>query len=51
VTFAVSEPEGNPQTSPSNPATRVTVTLPEPLGSRALLDGSTLPPREPVEQP
>jgi len=29
----------------------VTVTLPEPLGTRTLLDGSTLPPREPVAQP
>ena len=51
VTFAVREPGGNAQTCQSNPATRVTVTLPEPLGNRTLLDGSTLPPREPVEEP
>ena len=51
VTFAVREPGGNTQTCQGSPATRVTVTLREPLGSRTLLDGSTLPPREPVEEP
>jgi hypothetical protein len=47
VTFAV-RPLGGLQTCPSNPATRVTVDLGEPLGTRTLLDGGTLPPREPV---
>ncbi len=49
VTFAV-RPQGGTegQTCQGNPSTRVTVTLPEPLGGRALLDGSTLPPRQPV---
>jgi hypothetical protein len=52
VTFAVREPDGRfTQTCQSNPATRVTVTLPEPLLGRALLDGSTLPPRAPVAEP
>lgn len=53
VTFAVREPANNnlTQTCQGNPATRVTVTLPEPLGTRTLLDGSTLPAREPVEEP
>jgi hypothetical protein len=51
VTFAVREPGGETQICQGNPATRVTVTLPEPLGTRNLLDGSTLPPREPVEAP
>jgi hypothetical protein len=47
VTFAV-HPLAGVQTCPSNPATRVTVDLGEPLGTRTLLDGGTLPPREPV---
>ena len=53
VTFAVREPSDNnlTRTCQGNPATRVTVTLPEPLGSRTLLDGSTLPPRAPVAEP
>jgi hypothetical protein len=51
VTFAVRALGGGAQTCQGNPATRVTVTLPEPLGSRTLLDGSTLPPREPVAEP
>ena len=48
VTFAVRPLEGDAFTCQSNPPTRVTVTLPEPLGDRRLLDGSTLPPREPI---
>jgi hypothetical protein len=48
VTFAVRSLEGD-QNCPSNPASRVTVDLGEPLGNRTLLDGGTLPPREPVE--
>ena len=36
---------GGDQTCPGNPSTRVTVTLPEPLGDRQLVDGSTTPPR------
>ena len=47
VTFAVRPLEGV-QTCPSNPASRVTVDLGEALGTRSLLDGGTLPPREPV---
>ena len=48
VTFAVRPLEGG-QNCPSNPASRVTVDLGEPLGNRTLRDGGTLPPREPVE--
>jgi hypothetical protein len=51
VTFAVRPLGGDVQTCQGNPATRATVTLPEPLGDRRLLDGSTLPPREPVPEP
>jgi hypothetical protein len=51
VTFAVRPLGGMSQTCQGNPATRITVTLPEPLGTRTLLDGSTLPPREPVAEP
>ena len=47
VTFAVRPLEGD-QNCPSNPASRVTVDLGEPLGNGTLLDGGTLPPREPV---
>ncbi|HEX5828321.1 MAG TPA: hypothetical protein VFY23_12410 [Candidatus Limnocylindrales bacterium] len=50
VTFAVRPLPGG-QDCQGNPATRVTVILPEPLGDRRLLDGSTLPPREPVAEP
>ncbi len=42
ITFAVWGLPGA-QMCPGNPATRVRVTLPEPLGDRRLLDGSTLP--------
>ena len=44
ITFGVWPPAGS-QDCPSNPATPTTVTLPEPLGRRALLDGSFDPPR------
>ncbi len=47
VTFAVRPLEGG-QNCQGNPASRVTVDLGEPLGGRTLLDGGTLPPREPV---
>lgn len=40
---------GGVQTCPSNPPTRVTVDLGEPLGDRVLLDGSRLPPGDPAE--
>lgn len=51
VTFAGRPLEGDAFACPGNPPTRVTVTLPEPLGDRRLLDGSTLPPREPIPEP
>lgn len=50
VTFAV-RPLAGAQDCQGNPATSVSVTLPEPLGERRLLDGSTLPPREPRPDP
>jgi hypothetical protein len=46
VTFGVRPREGG-QECPSNPPTPVVVELVEPLGSRALLDGVTIPPRKP----
>ena len=49
VTFAVRPLGGDFQTCPSSPASRVTADLGEPLGTRTLLDGGALPPREPVE--
>ena len=51
VTFAVRPLGAGVQTCPSNPATTVTVVLPERLGERLLLDGSTLPPRAPLPEP
>ena len=51
VTFAVRPLGGEFQDCQGNPPTRMQVTLPEPLGGRRLLDGSTLPPREPVAEP
>ncbi|HUF06636.1 MAG TPA: hypothetical protein VMP86_04515 [Candidatus Binatia bacterium] len=45
VTFAV-RPRGGDQTCPSNPETPFVLELPEPLGDRALFDGSTVPPRD-----
>jgi hypothetical protein len=50
VTFAVRPLEGD-QNCPSNPATRVTVDLGEPLGDRRLRDGGALPPRDPAVEP
>jgi hypothetical protein len=47
VTFRVSQQLGLGNTCPGNPATPVRVTLPAPLGDRALLDGG----REPAEAP
>jgi hypothetical protein len=51
VTFAVRPLPGGVQTCQGNPATRITVSLPSPLGDRQLLDASTLPPREPLPEP
>lgn len=48
VIFAV-RPRPGVQDCPSNPATRVTVDLGEPLGDRELLDGGRLPPGDPGE--
>jgi hypothetical protein len=45
VTLAV-RPRGGGQDCPSNPETPFVVELPEPLGNRAMLDGSTIPPRD-----
>jgi len=47
VVFAV-RPRGGAQRCPSNPATRVTVDLGEPLGARRLLDGGHLPYGDPT---
>jgi hypothetical protein len=48
VVFAVVASEGMP-TCPSNPASRVTVDLGEPLGERILLDGGRFPAGDPAE--
>jgi len=45
VVFAV-VPRGGMQECPSNPETPVLLELPEPLGERRLLDGSSVPPRD-----
>lgn len=50
VTFAV-RPRGGGQTCPSNPETPFMLELPEPLGDRALFDGSSVPPRDATECP
>ena len=50
VTFAVRPLPGG-GTCPSNPATMVTVDLGEPLGDRRLLDGGSLPARDPTTAP
>jgi hypothetical protein len=39
-------PRGGGQTCPSNPETPFVLQLPEPLGNRALFDGSSVPPRD-----
>ncbi len=48
VIFAV-RPRPGGQRCPSNPSTRVTVDLGEPLGQRVLLDGGRLPPGDPTK--
>jgi len=48
VMFAVRPLPGG-QNCPSNPSTRVTIDLGEPLGDRALLDGGRLPPGDPAQ--
>lgn len=45
VTFAV-RPRPGGQSCPSNPETPFVLELPEPLGGRPLLDGSSVPPRD-----
>ena len=45
VTLAV-RPRGGAQECPSNPETPFVLELPEPLGDRALLDGSSVPARD-----
>ncbi len=50
VFFAV-RPRPGAHDCPSNPATRVTVDLGEPLGNRVLLDGGRLPPGDPAIPP
>ncbi len=50
VTFGVRPLPGD-QECPGNPPTPVLVVLPGPLGDRQLLDGATLPPRQPVAEP
>jgi hypothetical protein len=45
VTFAV-RPRGGGQECPSNPETPFVLELPEPLGERVLLDGSSIPARD-----
>ena len=50
VTFGVRPLPGD-QECPGNPPTPVLVVLPGPLGDRQLLDGATLPPRQPAAEP
>lgn len=49
VVFAVRPQPGEFFTCPGNPATRVLVSLEEPLGERRLLDGGVFPPHDPAE--
>lgn len=49
VIFAVRPLGGEFQTCPSNPSSRVTVDLGEPLGDRRLLDGGRLPFADPTQ--
>jgi hypothetical protein len=51
VTFTIVPPPGDAQDCPSNPEFPVTVTLTEPLGERALLDGGSNPPRDATTTP
>jgi hypothetical protein len=46
VVFAVVPLEGDAFTCPGNPSTAYLLELPSPLGGRALLDGSSVPPRD-----
>jgi hypothetical protein len=46
--FAVRPLPGG-QDCPSNPPTRVTIDLGQPLGDRTLLDGGRLPPGDPAQ--
>jgi hypothetical protein len=49
VTFAVHALSGGAHRCPGNPVTMVKIRLPVPLGPRRLLDGSSLPARDPVK--
>ncbi len=51
VTFTILPPPGEAQDCQSNPEFPVEVTLTEPLGERALLDGSSAPPRDATTLP
>ena len=51
VTFTIAPPPGDAQDCQSNPEFPVEVTLSEPLGERALLDGGTTPPRDATTTP
>lgn len=51
VVFAVVPLEGDAFGCPSNPSTLYLLELPHPLGDRALLDGSSVPPRDAVACP
>jgi hypothetical protein len=50
VIFGIDPPAvvGGPAACPRAPATRFEVDLGQPLGNRELLDGSTIPPRDPI---
>lgn len=50
LVFGAVPPPGQAQECPSNPPSRVTVELREPLGERALLDGSVFPPADATEE-
>ena len=49
VVFAVVPLEGDDLECPGHPGTPYVLQLPEPLGDRVLLDGSTVPAHEPTE--
>ena len=51
VTFTITPPPGDAQDCQSNPEFPVEVTLSEPLGERALLDGGSTPPRDATTTP
>ncbi len=50
VTISVAG-RGGVQDCPSNPEFPITITLTEPLGDRALLDGGSIPPRDATTTP